>query len=155
MTALERPVTLLQCEVWVVRSSHTASLAERRPPVDFYDGSVGVAGHPLKDGYELRECKVAALSPPQAFHPIEVDVLYANDGVLTHKLICQFEEPVTPAVTDALVDVRACKNAAGIFCHGISVLHGQRTLYRSGQAVPQHPEWIGSQEPAILGETSF
>lgn len=71
-TALARPVTLLQCEVWVVRSTRTASLAERRPPVDFYDGSVGVTGHPLKDGYELRECKVAALSPPQAFHPIEV-----------------------------------------------------------------------------------
>ena len=80
-----------------------ASLTGRRPPVDFHDGGTGVAGHPLKDSDELSESKVGGLSSPQALHPIEIEVFDADDGVLSNKLICQLEEPIAPAVADALV----------------------------------------------------
>ena len=110
MAAVTLPVPLLQCEARVDRSTHMASLAGRRPPVNFHDGGAGVAGHPFQDGHELCKSEVGNFPPPQALHPIEIEVLDADDGILAHKLVCQFEEPIAPAVADALVDTLQVTN---------------------------------------------
>lgn len=116
-TALVRPVTLLQCEVWADRPAHMTSFTGRRPPVDFHDGGAGVAGHPFQDGYELCKSEVRDLPPPQALYHVKIEVLDADDGIFAHKLVCQLEKPIAPAVADTLVDVHACKNAAATFFH--------------------------------------
>ena len=81
-----------------------ASFTGRRPPVDFYNGSSCIAGDPLKDRNKLRKSKVGDLPPPQALHPIEIEVLDTDDGVFSNKLVRKFEEPIASAVADALVD---------------------------------------------------
>lgn len=80
-----------------------ANLAGGSPPVDFYDSSVGIAGHPLKDRHKLREGKVRDLSSPQALHCVEIQVLDADDGIFPNKLVRQFKEPIASAVADTLV----------------------------------------------------
>ena len=37
------------------------------------------------------------------FHPIEIEVFDADDGIFAHKLVRQLEEPVAPAIADALI----------------------------------------------------
>ena len=40
--------------------------------------------HPFQDGNELRKSKVRDLPSPQAFHPIEIEVFNADDGVFAY-----------------------------------------------------------------------
>lgn len=103
MAAVTLPAPLFQCEARVDRSTHMASLAGRHPSVDFYDRGTGVAGHPFQDANKLCESEVGNFPPPQALHPVEIKVFNTDNGVFSNKLICQFKEPIAPAVTDALV----------------------------------------------------
>ena len=110
VAAFALPAALLECKGCIDSSTHMASLAGGRPPVDFHDGGAGVAGHTFQDGHELCKSKVGNFPPPQALHPIEIKVFDADDGILAHKLICQLEEPVAPAVADTLVDALQIAN---------------------------------------------
>ena len=103
MAAVTLPVPLFQCEIRVDCSTHMKGLAGWHPSVDFYNSGADVAGYPLQNGYKLRKGKVGNLPPPQTFHPIQIEVFDADDGVFSDKLVCQFEEPIAPAVTDTLV----------------------------------------------------
>lgn len=53
MAAITLPAPLFQCEARVDRSTHMASLAGRRPSVDFHDRGAGVAGHPFQNGERM------------------------------------------------------------------------------------------------------
>ena len=103
VTALTFPVALLERETCIQRSAHMASLAGWRPPVDFNDGRAGVAGYPFQYGHKLGKRKVGNLPSPQAFHPIEIEVFDADDGIFAHKLVCQLEKLIAPAIADALI----------------------------------------------------
>ena len=91
MAAVTLPAALLQREFRVDRSTHMASFAGWRPPVDFHDSGPSVAGHPFQYGYKLCKSEVRNLPPPQALHPIEIKVLDTDDGMLPNKLVRQFE----------------------------------------------------------------
>ena len=104
MAAIAFPAALLECEVRIQRSAYIASFAGWRPSVDLYNNGSSIAGYPFKDGYKLCKSKVGDFPPPQALHPIEIEVLDTDDGVFSNKLVRQFEEPIAPAVADALVD---------------------------------------------------
>ena len=110
MATITFPAALFECKVCINSPAHMASLAGRRPPVDFYDGGASVAGHPLQNRHEFRKSEVGNLPPPQALHSIEIKVLNADDGILTNQFICEFEEPIAPAVADALVDALQVAN---------------------------------------------
>lgn len=110
MAAITFPAALLQCEARVYRPAQMASLAGRRPPVDFHDRGAGVAGHPFQNGDKLSKRNVGNFPPPQAFHTIQIEVFNADDGILSHKLVGQLEELVAPAVADALVDTLQVAN---------------------------------------------
>lgn len=110
MAALALPAALLERKTRIDSPAHMASLTGRRPPVDFHDGGAGVVGHPFQDGYKFSESEVGNFPPPQAFHPIKVKVFDANDSILAHKLVCQLEKLIAPAIADALVDALQVAN---------------------------------------------
>lgn len=84
VTAIAYPAALFECKVCIDSPAHMANLAGWCPPVDFYDSGSCVAGHPFKDRYKFRKSKVRDLPPPQVFHPIEIEVFDADDGVFSN-----------------------------------------------------------------------
>ena len=63
-----------------------------------------LATHSRMDTNSVNE-RSETFRPPQAFHPIKIEVFDADDGILAHKLVCQLKEPVPAAVADTLVYV--------------------------------------------------
>lgn len=104
VAALAFPAALLECKVCIDSSAYMASLAGRHPPVDFHDGGASVADDPFQNRHEFCKSEVGNLPPPQALHPIKVKVFDADDSILAYKLVGQLEEPIAPAIADALVD---------------------------------------------------